>query len=152
MFSEQGTHSTYKVKGQKVYGSDKSSLRITQSSDNAGQKRNRPKHIIPESDVDESQGQKRADHHRDRQQGESITAKVKVQGWHDDNGMLYVPNTLIYIWSPMLKLSMDLLLSEVSCTMDDKGSFTELSFVQPSSYNSSASGGAKADPVWANPN
>ena len=147
-FDESGQHSEYKVKGQKVFGSDKGSLRVEQVVKNPSVKRHRPKHVLSEGAVEEDTAKKRASHHRDRQTGLSITASIKTQGWHDDAGSLWLPNTLVYIYDPILKLDMDLLLNSVSLTHGPEGSFSQLSFVQPKALDSNVSTGSKTDAVW----
>lgn len=149
---ESDQHSEYKVRGQKVYGTDKGSLQVDVTTKNSNVSRHRPKHVIPESDIDEDSGSKRGKNHRNKQQAKGITASIKTQGWHDQNGKLWVPNTLITIISAKLKLQMDLLLNDVHLTYGPQGSFSQLNFVQPSANGSSASTGSKTDAVWQNQN
>lgn len=148
VFDASDKHSEYKVKGQRVFGSTKTALQITEHVKDESVKRHRPKHIHQETDVDSKDAKKRAEHHRDRQQGESISASVKVRGWRDSAGALYVPNTLIYVRSSFLKLDMDLLIENVNCTMDEGGSFTQLSLVQPKALGSKAKAGSGAALEW----
>ena len=144
---------TYKVKGQHPYGSDlKQSIQITGLSTDSTQKRNIPKIIHSPTTLD---SKKKADdlakHHRDRQFGESITAAVTVQGWHDDNGVIWTPNTLVFVYSPMLKLSMDLLIDNVSLTQDASGSFAKIGLVHPKALDSKAGSGSGAQPQYNAP-
>ncbi|WP_164135412.1 hypothetical protein, partial [Stenotrophomonas maltophilia] len=74
-------HSEYKVKGQRVYGTDKKSLQIVATEKDPSVKRHLPKHIHQESDIDEQTAKDRARHHKNRQQGESVTAQIKSQSW-----------------------------------------------------------------------
>jgi len=148
-FGDEDKHSVYKVKGQRALGSDKSSIQIIGTAKDSSVKRNRPKHIHHgETDLDQQAADKRAQSHRDRQQGESITATVRVKGWRDENGQPYKENSLIPVHSPMLKLNMSLLISSVNCTMDESGSFTSLSLVQPQAFGSNANTGAGTDSAW----
>lgn len=149
VFDDSDKHSEYKVKGQRANGTGATNLAIEGTSTDTSVKRNRPKVIIPEGDTDQKGADKRAKTHKDRQTGESITASIKVQGWHDDNGQVWAPNTLVYIYSPMLKLDMDLLLDSVSLTQDSSGSFSKLGFVQPKGLGSSAGTGSNTSGAWA---
>ena len=151
-FDDSNKKSSYKVKGQQTFGGTKGSLQITGESKDSTVKRNIPKIIHSPTDIkSKDEAKKLAKHHRDRQQGESISASVKVQGFHDSNGSLWVPNTLIHVYSPMLKLDMDLLLESVSLTQDLQGSFTQLSLVHPKAHGSSASTGSKSKSQWKAP-
>lgn len=143
-FNDANRHSEVHVKGQKAYGSSKAALQIAEKAKDGGVKRHRPKHLPTEGDVDKGSAKKRAKHHRDRQKGESLSVNVKVQGWRDQNGLLYVPNTLIHVYSPILKLDMDLLLKSVQCSMDSSGSFTQLTLTHPKALGSKAKVGSKA--------
>lgn len=147
-FDDSNVHSDYKVKGQQVFGSDKKSLRIVGEAKNERVKRKRPKTLPHETATDKDSAKKRAEHHRDRQEGESKSASVKVQGWRDQGNKLYVPNTLIYVYSPRLRLDMDMLIENVSCSVDSGGSFTTLALVHPKALGSKASTGSKTSSVW----
>ena len=150
-FSDEDQHSEIKVKGQKVYGTDKGSLQVVQSTKNDSVKRNIPKHVIPEADTDETQAKGRSKKHKERQQSKSVTASIKMQGWHDANGKLWVPNTLVTIYSPTLKLYQDLLLDSVRLAHGANGSTSQLEFVQPDTAGSNTSTGSKSDPIWNSP-
>lgn len=152
-FSDLDKHSTYKVRGQRTYGSQsRKSLRIEAEAEDKTVKRNRPLHILPESDMDENEAKQRAQNHRDKTQANSVTATIKVRGWRDMTGLLWVPNTLIFISAPTLKLNNDMLLESVSLTQDEQGTLSQLSFVQPSALGSKAKTGSRTDSVWDNPN
>lgn len=142
-FNDSKRHSEVRVKGQKGHGCHKNDLEIDEHAKDSGCKRHRPKHLPTEGDVDKGSAKKRAKHHRDRCKGESLCVTVKVQGWRDEDGKLYVPNTLIYVFSPMLKLDMDLLIKSVCCTTDGASSHTELSLVHPKALGSKAKSGSK---------
>lgn len=150
-FGDAGRHSKYHVKGQRAYGGLKNnSIRVTGEAEDGGVKRNRPKVIIPETDVaDKKDASKRAKHHADRAQGEGVRASVKCQGWRCSNGILWKPNTLVTVISPMLHLSMDMLIETVSLAQDSSGSFSQLSLVHPKALGSDAGGGPGASKEWA---
>lgn len=139
-FDQSDQHSEYKVKGQRVYGADRRSLRIEATSKDSRMRRHRPLHIHQETDIDDATAQKRADHHKNRQQGESITATIKTQSFFDDAGQLWRANGLIYIHSPMLKLSNQMLLKTVSLNQEEHGSFSNLNFVLPNAFGGQGTG------------
>jgi prophage tail gpP-like protein len=149
VFDASDKHSEYKVKGQRPFGSaKKDALQIEAKAEDKSVKRYRPKVLIGEADGSEEDAKKRAENHRDRQMGESVSASVRVQGWRCDNGILWQPNTLVFVSSPMLKLNMDMLIESVQLTQDNSGTFTQLSLVHPKALGSEAKPGSKADKAW----
>ena len=101
------------------------------------------------------QAQKRAKHHKDRQSGESISAKVHLQSWFDDGGMIWQANALVFIESPKLKLSNMMLIKSVHLSQSENGSFTDLDLVMPEAFGGdgggmggSAGSGSNTSPQW----
>jgi prophage tail gpP-like protein len=133
-FDESDVHSEYKVRGQRVFGTDKKALQIVGKATNSGMRRTRKKHIHQESDIDEPTAKKRAEHHKNKQQGESITANIKVQSWFDSNGEVWKANALVYVYSPMLKLDQQMLIKSVSLQQSGSGSITDLTLALPQSF------------------
>jgi prophage tail gpP-like protein len=139
-FDDTDQHSEYKVKGQRVFGVDKKALRIVATEKDSGVKRHLPKHVHQESDIDEETAGKRAKHHKNRQQGESVTASIKTQSWFDGAGMLWQANALVFVACPILKLNNQMLIKSVSLTQDNSGSFAQLSLVLPQAFDGEGSG------------
>lgn len=148
-FDESKKHSKYTCKGQKTKGSSKADLQMMADAKDSSIKRNRPKTFSHESEVDQSDLQKRADNHRDRQFGESISACIKVRDWRDANGLAYKENSLIPVYSPMLKIQMAMIIAGVHCTKGEHGSFTELTLKHPKALGSKANAGSGADAAWS---
>lgn len=139
-FDDSDQHSEYKVKGQRVFGVDKKALRIEATTKDSTVKRHLPKHIHQESDIDDDTAKKRADHHKNRQQGESITASIKTQSWFDGNGQVWLANALVYVDCPILKLRNQMLIKSVSLSQDNSGSFATLSLVLPNAFGGEGTG------------
>lgn len=139
-FDDSDQHSEYKVKGQRVFGTNKKSLQIVATEKNSSVKRHLPKHIHQETDIDQDTAQKRAKHHKNRQQGESVTASIKTQSWFDSGGQLWNANGLVYVESSILKLSQQMLIKSVSLTQDESGSFAQLSLVLPQAFDGDGTG------------
>lgn len=139
-FDDSDQHSEYKIKGQRVYGVDKKALQIVATSKDSSVKRHLPKHVHQESDIDPDTAQKRVDHHKNRQQGESVTANIRTQSWFDGGGQLWQANALVYVQSPKLKLSQQMLIKSVSLTQDDSGTFSQLSLVLPQAFDGDGTG------------
>lgn len=139
-FDDSDQHSEYKVKGQRVYGVDKKALQIVAVEKDSSVKRHLPKHIHQETDIDDDTAQKRAKHHKNRQQGESVTASIRAQSWFDGGGQLWQANALVYVESSVLKLSQQMLIKNVSLTQDQSGSFAQLSLVLPQAFDGGGTG------------
>lgn len=154
-FDDTDQHSEYKVKGQRVYGVDRKSLRVVAVEKDKSVKRHLPKHIHQESDIDEETAKKRAKHHRDRQQGESVSASIRTQSWFDSAGQLWIANGLVFVDCPILKLRQQMLIKSVQLTQDGQGSFSQLSLVLPQAFggNGDATGangaGAGVQAPWS---
>lgn len=140
-FDQTNGHSEFKVKGQRVYGVDKKALRIEAVSKDSTVKRHRPKHIHQETDIDDQTAKDRANHHKNRQQGESITASIKCQSWFDDGGQLWNANGLVYVYCPTLKLANQMLIKSVQLSQGStEGSFATLNLVLPQAFDGEGSG------------
>lgn len=140
-FDQTDGHSEYKVKGQRVYGTTKNTLQITATANDSTMKRHRPKHIHQEGDIDQNGAQSRANAHKNRQQGESVSASIKAQSWFDDSGQLWIANGLVYVMSPTLKLQQQMLIKSVSLSQDaTAGSTAQLSLVLPQAFDGEGTG------------
>jgi prophage tail gpP-like protein len=157
-FDDTDQHSEYKVKGQRVFGTDKKSLQIVATEKDSSVKRHLPKHIHQETDIDQDSAQNRAKHHKNRQQGESITARIKTQSWFDSGGQLWLANGLVYVMSPTLKLSQQMLIKDVSLSQDNGhggGTVAQLSLVLPQAFDGEGTGmggggaGSGAQAPWS---
>lgn len=154
-FDQTNGHSSYTVRGQKSYGHDRKALQIKQSAKDKTVKRNRPKHIHQEGDIDDDTALKRAKHQRDRQQGESISATIKSQSWFDSNGELWRANGLVYVYCPMLKIDMQMLIKSVNLSIYENGSFADVLVTLPQTFGGKGTGmggasntGSKSAPQW----
>lgn len=154
-FDQTNGHSSYTVRGQRSFGHDRKALQIKQTVKDKSVKRNRPKHIHQEGDIDDNTALKRAKHQRDRQQGESITASIKSQSWFDSDGKLWKANGLVYVYCPMLKLDMQMLIKSVNLSQYENGSFADISLTLPQTFGGKGTGmggasntGSKSSPQW----
>jgi prophage tail gpP-like protein len=137
------------VKGQSRKGKGDQSLRVNERYHDGGVKRERHKTLIHEGDTTKSKAQKRAKHEAERAQGFSVRADIYVQGFRDDFGMLWQPNFLVLVESPMLKIFGDMLIESVLYSQDEKhGTITQLQLVHPLAYGGSAGGVGQSDAGW----
>ncbi len=139
-FDDSDKHSEYKVKGQRIYGVDRKALRIEAKEKDSSVKRHLPKHIHQETDIDDDTAKKRAKHHKDRQNGESVSASIRTQSWFDSGGQLWNANGLVYVHSPILKLSNQMLIKNVQLSQENGGSFATLQLVKPNAFGGEGTG------------
>lgn len=149
-FEDQDRHSEYTVKGQSRHGTGPDALRIKETATDPGVTRYRPRIIVAETDTDKAKARERAEHERERAAGNALRASVTVQGWRDDAGALWTPNTLIFVASPtLMHLEQDMLIERVTASQDDHaGTRCELSLVDPRAYRGKGQDGKKSDGAW----
>lgn len=136
------------VKGQRRKGTKPEDLRIKETAKDEGVRRYRPKIIVKETDTDKKRAKKRAENESNRAQGFSVKARFLVQGWRDDGGKLWTPNSLVYIFAPSLDLNGDLLLETVDFHQDETRSWSTLGFVHPKAYQGKAGKANKSSKQW----
>ena len=119
------------VRGQKRSGDGASSLRIAQMAKDLTVQRHRPRVIIAEGDTDAQRAQTRANWHVARQSGLEVTAELTVRGWRDQDGALWDPQKLIYVYSPSLKIDQDMAIQNVKPHQGSDGTIATLSLVDP---------------------
>lgn len=128
-------HSEVTVKGQRREGTEDDDLHIEEKSTDGGVKRYRPKILVAEGDTDKGRARERAKHETNRGKGLSVKATITTQGFRDDGGSIWLPNKLVYVWSPTLKIDGDLLIENVTYDQDgDGGSLATLSLVNAAAY------------------
>lgn len=155
-FDESEQHSEYRVKGQRVFGTDKKALQIVGKAENNAVKRKRVKVLHQETDIDEDTAKKRADHHKNKQKGHSVTASIRTQSWFDSAGQLWKANGLVYVYCPILKLDQQMLIKSVSLEQSNSGSFSQLSLCLPEAFGGKGTGmgggnsntGSRSSPAW----
>lgn len=149
-FGDQGRHQHYTIKGQNRHGHGAHNMRIKETAHDSGVRRNRHKIIVHETDTDQKRARNRAHHEKERCAGDGIRATVRVQGWRDDGGKLWTPNTIIFVGSPLLMhLEQDMLIEKVEGDQDSKsGTTTTLHLVDPRAYRGKGQNGKGSDANW----
>jgi prophage tail gpP-like protein len=143
-------HSHVVVRGQRPVGHGAQAMEIQATSQDDALTRYRPVLVVQDDDTDQKRAQKRADHRRDSEAGNSLKAHCTMQGFHDDGGALWAPGNLSYLESPFLGISQDMAIDEVDCTQDrHSGSLTKLALVDPRALGAkSARKGGSANAAW----
>lgn len=148
--SDQDRHSEYTTKGQNRHGKGADSLRIKESETDSGVRRYRNRIIVHETDTDRKRAKSRSKHERDRAAGNGTKATITVQGWRDDGGQLWTPNTIVFVEGPMLlHLQQDMLIERVEAEQDDHGgTIAKLHLVDPRAHKGKGQSGKGSDTAW----
>jgi len=148
--SDDDRFSDYTVKGQGRHGTKASDLRIKERARDGGVKRRRNRMLVAEGDTDKRRARNRARHEKERSAGNGTKATVTVQGWRDAGGMIWEPNTIVFVASPILMhLEQDMLIERIELTQDsDSGTLARLSLVDPRAYRGKGQDGKGSSAQW----
>lgn len=158
--TDHNRFASYAVRGQNRIGSADEDLHIEEEARDSGGNRNRRRIIVNETDTDTKRARKRANHEKGRAAGHSVSCSITTQGFRDFAGVLFEPNSLIYVHSPvLLHISQSMLIESLVFRQGAEGSLTELKLVDPRAYNGKAGSGGglspdggaldgETDPAW----
>lgn len=133
-------HSKYIVKGQRAIGSNAENLEIQAAVDDKELPRYRPTVIVVEEDTDKDRAKGRAETRAKRAAGNALKASVTLQGFRDDDGMVWEPNRLIWVESAFLQIQQDMLVESIAFSQDGTaGTKTTLQLVDPKAHDTAAS-------------
>lgn len=132
-----GTFSEYRVIGQragndKTYG--KQSSEVSAQAFDRRVNRNRVLIIHESSPVTTELAQSRANWERSNRMGKAQVTTYKVQGWRQTNGDLWRHNTLVRVVDRVIGVDQDMLISQITYTLDEKGTVTTLVVGPPEMY------------------
>lgn len=146
-----GRHSKVIVRGQRPFGHGDESLAIEAVATDDAMKRQRPVIVFQDDDTEKGgRAKKRAKRRRDAEAGNSLRANVTVQGFRDDGGKLWTPGYLVFVDSPFLAISQDMLVEKATFSQSrGQGSETVLQLVDPRAYNGKGGKGGKAGKAWS---
>jgi|LGVE01.1.fsa_nt_gb prophage tail gpP-like protein len=103
--------------------------------------------ILAESAVDIASARKRAQWEATVRAARSVTVSVTVQGWRQGNGELWPVNSLVSVDLPYLRVSGDLLISELTHSLDESGGMqTELTLRRKDAFLPEPEKPVAADP------
>lgn len=100
----------------------------------AGVARYRPLVIIAEGEASGQSPATRAMWEATVRGGRGLRIEVTVQGWRQNNGELWRPNTLVHIESPRRGLNDTLLIVSCAYSCSASGTLTTLSLARPDAY------------------
>lgn len=149
--SDANRFRTTRVRGQSQTGNEDTDLQIDEEAEDSGVTRNRTRIIVNETDTQPGRARRRARNDSRRAQGAGTKCTITVQGWRDDGGLLWKPNTLVMVESPSLKIMGDMLIESVAWSQGSGGSTSVLSLVDPVAYNGQRGRANQTDPSWSAP-
>jgi len=142
---------TYIVRGSQP-GSDfltpEQSAAVEGRATDAGATAGRTLILLSESAVDISSARKRAQWEATVRAARSVSVSVTVQGWRQGNGDLWPVNALVNVDLPWLRVSGEMLISELTHTLDESGTQTTMTLRRPDAFLPEPEKPADTDP-WA---
>jgi prophage tail gpP-like protein len=132
--------SQYIVKGQAPYSADTDGAKeshLRGGATDSAIERYRPMLIIAEAGGTPASVQERAAWEANSRLGKSAVASIQVMGWRQNGftGPLWVPNLLVSIRSPWLRLDGEMLIRQVTYTRDlQGGTEATLEIISPQAF------------------
>jgi prophage tail gpP-like protein len=131
-------YSEYAIKVQAAgsddfFGSEASWIKRTTTDDTVD--RYRPLTIVAENEDTGRELQERIDWERNTRIGRSRRVTYPVQGWHDDEGDLWEPNTLVRVKDAYSRIDAELLIVTVRYERSDQGTLTSLELTRPEAFD-----------------
>lgn len=111
-------------------------------------------YVRPEGIVTVDAARRRAQWEASVRAARAVEVSVTVQGWAQESGELWPINTLVYLNSPMLDITGEMLIAEVEYGLSDSnGTTTNLSLKRPQAYlpEPPTKGKSKGEGVGSNP-
>jgi prophage tail gpP-like protein len=96
--------------------------------------RHRPKVILAEAQGEGVTFQDRAAHEVRVAAGKSRRVRYTVPGWRGSSGNLWLPNTRVWVEDAFLELKRELLISNVTFSLTEQGTVTELQVAPVDAY------------------
>ncbi len=136
-FDWKDRFSVYIAKGQAQGSDDSYAETVAQpggSVTDVAITRYRPFIVVAEDQGGNATLTQRAEWERNVRAGRGTRATLTVQGWQA-NGVLWQPNTLARLVSPLLSADVELLIVSAGYSLDESGSITTLQCARPSAFD-----------------
>lgn len=111
----------------------------------------RPLIIIAECSVDIATARKRAQWEATVRAARAVSVTVTVQGWRQGNGDLWPVNALVSVDLPWLRISGEMLITELTYSLDESGTRTEMTLRRKDAFLPEPEQSVKNDPLAAMP-
>ncbi|MGS1116868.1 phage baseplate assembly protein [Castellaniella sp. UC4442_H9] len=130
--------SAYECVGQRagtddVFGEAAAEVRSAVSDDRVERYRNLT--VQPSGQVTPPMAARRVAWERESRMAKALATEYVVQGWRQSDGRLWVPNQFVRVRDSMIGFDRDMLVGEVTYTLDDQGMKTRLSVAPPGAYS-----------------
>lgn len=132
-----GVFSEYVVTGQRAgndddYGAKASEIKASAADPRAARKR--VLQIHESGQMTPELASARANWERGSRMGKALTLHYKIQGWRQSNGALWLPNMIVRVVDPLIGMDRDLLISEIEYSLDESGTFANLTVAPPDAF------------------
>jgi prophage tail gpP-like protein len=143
-------HSNVHVHGQSYKGVGKQNTAIDAEAKDKTVKRVRPVHVLHKGHATDKRVKKHAEHRRNREAGGGLTAIITTPGWRDETGALWTPGNKVWVSSPFLMISQDMLIEAADYLQDgeQEGTRVVLNLVDPRAHGGKAPKVNKSDSTW----
>ncbi len=129
--------SEYRVVGQRSVSDDEiaqAATEVNSSVTDPRMTRKRVKVIHESGQLNEKLAADRANWERGTAVGKALETTYEVQGWRQGNGALWLPNTILRVVDPVIGYDRDMLIAEVTYTLNDQGTICRLRVGPPEGY------------------
>lgn len=129
--------SEYRVVGQRTVTDEdsvKSASQVSASVSDARMTRRRVKVIHESGQLTDKMAADRANWERGTALGKALETTYTVQGWRQANGALWLPNMLVRVVDPLIGFDREMLIAEVTYSLDDSGTLCRLRVGPPEGY------------------
>ncbi|QDQ87689.1 baseplate protein [Alcaligenaceae bacterium SJ-26] len=105
--------------------------------------RRRLKVVQPSGNVSALLAQRRAEWERDSSLARALSTEYEVQGWRQSSGDLWRTNLIVRVKDDLIGFDRDMLISEVTYTLDERGTKSRLRVAPPEAFNPEPGKGRK---------
>lgn len=120
-FDRTQQHSPVIAKGQKVLGTGKGALRLTEKQFDPTVGRHIPLILYHEGDATQAALKKRIAWHKQRQSGKGKKFTATMTGWRDEAGQIWTPGNLVAIDARTWHVQGDMMIQSVAFKQDLQG-------------------------------
>lgn len=120
------TYSEYRVLGQ--------TSKTTNINGKASDPRAHRKRVLiiqQNGQIDNKKAEDRANWEASHRMGKALEANYTVNGWRQGTGQLWLPNTIVRVRDELINFDRDMLIMEVTYSLDDGGMLTHLRVAPP---------------------
>ena len=143
-------HSSVHVHGQSYKGAGRQNTAINAEAKDDTVQRTRPVHVLHRGHATDKRVKKHAENRRNREAGGGLTAIITTPGWRDETGALWTPGNKVWVSSPFLDISQDMLIETIDYVQDatDEGTRCVLNLVDPRAHGGAAGKVNKSGSSW----